>query len=303
MNIDYSTKINWLNAPGMSDSSYIGKEKVDLFYLYPTCYFTEEGDFCLVSNLGMRNEALKIREAHFGIFKGTNVYAPFYRQFGLSYFEKLNSLKNIDHEVARIPAVDVKNAFEYYLKNYNNGHPIIFASHSQGTIIMRHLLRLIREEHPEILDRMIAAYLIGFSIDEDFINEVELSFAESANDTGVVISYNTEQRNAAINPLIFVNHKKSLAINPVNWRRDAVYASKEESAGSFIRFGANMPVTIHNFADASLDLKRGSVVTNADIDSGNFWPDGVLHRYDYDLFYYDLKKNLTDRINAWYVTH
>jgi hypothetical protein len=27
----------------------------------------------------------------------------------------------------------VKDAFEYYLKNYNNGRPIIIAGHSQGS--------------------------------------------------------------------------------------------------------------------------------------------------------------------------
>ena len=37
---------------------------------------------------------------------------------------------------------DIKKSFEYYLQHYNNGRPIIIASHSQGTT---HALRLLKE--------------------------------------------------------------------------------------------------------------------------------------------------------------
>ena len=47
--------------------------------------------------------------------------------------------------------------------------------------------------HPEYLERMVAAYVVGYSITEDFLKaNPHLKFAEGADDTGVIISYNTE---------------------------------------------------------------------------------------------------------------
>jgi hypothetical protein len=48
-------------------------------------------------------------------------------------------------------------------------------------------------ENPKVYDNMIAAYVIGYSVTEDdLIKYPHLKFAESAKDTGVIISYNTE---------------------------------------------------------------------------------------------------------------
>jgi hypothetical protein len=91
----------------------------------------------------------------------------------------------------------------------------------------------------------------------------------------------------------------TLVINPISWKRDATYAGTEESLGSRIRFGDNPPVDRFHFTDARLNLKRGTVVTNAEV-SVDFWPKGVLHRYDYDLFYYDLQHNVRKRMAAFF---
>jgi len=36
---------------------------------------------------------------------------------------------------------DIKTAFEFYLKNHSHGRPIIIASHGQGTLYPRKLLK------------------------------------------------------------------------------------------------------------------------------------------------------------------
>ena len=56
---------------------------------------------------------------------------------------------------------DVKAAFEYYLKHYNNGRPIIIASHSQGTWHAESLLHDYFENDSTLRKRLVAAYLIG----------------------------------------------------------------------------------------------------------------------------------------------
>jgi hypothetical protein len=301
---DYSEAENWLNVPAEEKVAYIDTKPVDVFYLYPTCHFTE-GDICPASDKDMRMEAHYLREAHFGIFESANVYAPFYRQLSIGYLQTLISEKGLPAAMSvlgDIPGVDAINAFSWYLEHYNKGRPVIFASHSQGSAVMELLLIWIRQNRPEVFQRMVAAYIIGVPMLDEFLEQAGLPFAAGAQDTGVIISYNTELPTAEFNP--FTAFSPGIrVINPVNWKTDETPAGKEESLGSRIRYGYSAPVTIPNFADARLNVKRGTVITAADISSGDFWPPGVLHRYDYDLFYYNLQKNVEDRIAAWFETH
>jgi len=298
---DYSVYDNWLNLPDGGDSPYAAAAPVDVFFLYPTCFFTE-GDRCLASDPDMRREARFLREAHFGIFEGTNVYAPFYRQLGINYIVNVawnNGFPSIGAELQKTPVADAVAAFQYYLTHYDRGRPIIFASHSQGSMTMGYLLLWIRENRPDIFGRMIAAYLIGFPIVDAYLDAVGLPFAQGADDTGVIISYNTESPTAALSP--FTSFTRGIyVINPISWRRDETPAAKSDSLGSRVRFNYNAPVFLPAFAGARLSLDRGSVVTDADVTAGSPWPEGVLHRYDYDLFYENLKRNVAGRIAAWH---
>jgi hypothetical protein len=297
---DYSDAENWLNVPAEEKAAYIDHKPVDVFYLYPTCHFTE-GDSCSASDENMRREARYLREAHFGIFDSANIYAPFYRQLSIGYIEELikEGLSAAMRVLREIPGVDGINAFCWYLEHYNKGRPIIFASHSQGSAVMELLLIWIRQNRPEMLQRMVAAYIIGFPVQDEFLKQVDLPFAAGPQDTGVLISYNTELPTTEFNP--FTSPFQGVrVINPVNWKTDETLAGKEASLGSRIRYGYSAPVNVPHFADARLNLERGTVVTTADISSKAPWPQGVLHRYDYDLFYYDLQKNVADRIMAWF---
>jgi len=292
--VSYNDKNNWLSLPENEKD-----KKADVFFIYPTCFFPETVDAksCAITDAGMRSEAKKIKEAHSGIFESARFFAPYYRQLSIGYIEKLGSMDKVDIALKEIPFEDCKAAFETYLNKYNEGRPIIFASHSQGTMVLRQLLLWLKEAHPAVLKRVIAAYMIGFSITPEFIAEVGLPFAQGKDDVGVIISYNSESPNTALNPFIMIL-PGAMAINPINWRRDETYASKKESLGSRIRFDDENEIRdMPHFADAKLNLKRGGAVqTNAPLKAGAPWPDGVLHRYDFDIFYYDLKKNVDDRI-------
>jgi hypothetical protein len=301
---DYSIVGNWLNAPAEEKAAYIDNKPVDVFYLYPTCHFTG-GDVCPVSDEDMRREARYLREAHFGIFEKANVYAPFYRQFSIGYIRDTLLEKGVEallDTLEEITVADAINAFNWYLEHYNKDRPIIFAAHSQGSMIMQLLLIWIRQNKPEVLQRMVAAYIIGFPVLDEFLEYTGLPFAAGETDIGAIISYNTESSATGLNP--FISFVRGVhAINPVNWKTDETPAAREESLGSYIRYGHSAPVTVPNFADARLNRERGTIVTTADINDGDFWPPGVLHRYDYDLFYYNLQKNVGDRITAWFAIH
>jgi len=289
---DYSVAAHWLANPAGR-----GDKEVDVFFLYPTCCFGT-APVCMADDPAMHTEAAKVRDAHAGIFRSANFYAPFYRQLSLDHISGLGNMPHVDAAIRAIPLVDCQNAFQYYLEHYNHGRPIIFAAHSQGTIIARHLLLWIKDAHPEVVKRTIAAYLIGFAITPEYLAQSGLGFAEQRDDTGVIISYNTESPAATASPFVDLL-PGGIAINPINWKRDATYASKQESLGSRIRFGDGPAVDRPHFADARLNARRGTVQTTAPVKAGEPWPPGVLHRFDYDLFWYDLRKNVEDRIEAW----
>jgi hypothetical protein len=292
---DYSVSSNWLHVPSSAT------QEVDVFYVYPTV-ISSEAEYCELDDPEMRTEAQKLYEAYNGIFANCNFYAPFYHQLSLNAFVKETTAQGTEALIERIPLRDCKAAFEYFLKHHNNNRPIIFASHSQGTMILKQLLLWIRTEHPEVLDRMIAAYMIGYAINQDYLTKVNLPFAEGRTDTGVIICYNTEAPDAEPSPFTMRLYKNCLAINPINWQRDETYASTEESLGTRLRpedtDGTHYEDKPH-FADAKVNLTRGTVVTNAPVSSGTIWPKGCLHHYDFDLFYYDLKQNVEDRITAY----
>ena len=58
------------------------------------------------------------------------LFVPYYRQAHIRSYDYYNQGGK---EAFRVAYSDVKAAFEYYLTHYNQGRPIIIASHSQGT--------------------------------------------------------------------------------------------------------------------------------------------------------------------------
>jgi hypothetical protein len=293
---DYAQAANWLHRADNATKA------VDVFYVYPTVISTDV-EYCAIDDREMVSEAQKLYEAYHGIFADCNFYAPFYHQLSINAIAKRQTAAETEALIDEIPLRDCKAAFEYFLQHCNANRPIIFAGHSQGTMILKQLLLWIREAHPEVLNRMVAAYMIGFAINPDYLDRVGLPFAEGRDDTGVIICYNTEAPDADPSPFTMRLYENCLAINPVNWKRDETLAPKEESLGSRLR-PEDTPEGLQaedrwHFADAKVDLARGTVVTNAAVDPGTFWPKGCLHHYDFDLFYYDLKQNVSDRMAAF----
>ncbi|MFR2406214.1 MAG: DUF3089 domain-containing protein, partial [Eubacterium callanderi] len=118
-----------------------------------------------------------------------------------------------------------------YLEHENNGRPFILAGHSQGSNMLLYLLGEYMKAHPVVYRRMVAAYVIGYSVTGDYLAQnPHLRFAEAADDTGVIISYNTEAPGVtADNPVLLPGAK---VINPISWTRDETLAPAEQSLGS-----------------------------------------------------------------------
>lgn len=162
---------------------------------------------------------------------------------------------------------DVYAALDYYFEYYNQGRPFILAGHSQGSLMLKIALRDYFKEHTDYLERMIAAYVIGFSITTDNLEvNPALKFAEGEDDTGVIVSYNLEgpENKNEENAVVLEN---AISINPLNWKRDDTYASASENKGDRIPITEPGSIAAKDFnehkpglADAQIDLERGVVV-------------------------------------------
>jgi hypothetical protein len=70
----------------------------------------------------------------------------------------IKSFKEDGKKALDLAYSDIREAFAYYLENFNNNKPFIIASHSQGTV---HAKRIISEfiDGKELQNKLIAAYL------------------------------------------------------------------------------------------------------------------------------------------------
>ena len=295
---DYSDKNNWLRQPKAT-------KDVDVFYVYPTEYSDDSEGASMFADINNKD----LREAWENVYQmqatayeeSANVFAPYYRQVNMASAVKL-PIEQRNATFASTPKEDVFAALDYFFENLNEGRPFILASHSQGSIMQSLVLAEYMKVHPEYLKRMIAAYVIGYSITEDYLKaNPHLKFAEGADDTGVIISYNTEEAGNENNIVVLPG---AISINPLNWKRDETYASAEENLGGYI---ANEELGKMEFvphaADAQINLERGVIITTSKAMKPMPGPVpfgmGSFHSGDYALYYYNIKQNVATRIAAY----
>jgi len=283
-------------------------KEVDVFYLYPTAWQkvnTTDPDICEIDNPSMLiGSAVAFARQATAFETVGNIYAPYYRQADAAYVLAL-PLAEHDAVIAGIPTTDAVAAFDYYIKHYNNGRPFILAAHSQGSNVLINLLAGYMKDHPDVYGRMVAAYVVGYSVSDEYLaKNPHLKFAEGPDDTGVIISYNTQAPDvvAGTNPVVSPG---GLVINPITWTRDETLATTAEGLGSFMPD----PVTkvfsqVPQYADAKIDKTNGVLICstadeNALYSLSGALGKGVYHSFDYPFYYYNLRENAANRTNKF----
>lgn len=307
---DYSDPDNWASLPQNPD------KEADTFYIYPTAYIStakNAPEIVPIEDETMRKGALGNIELNCGVFSdSTNVYVPFYRQSNLSAIAGLSADELLAFQM-REQRTDIYAALDHYFEHYNNGRPFILAGHSQGSVMLKIVLREYMKAHPEYYERMIAAYVLGYSItNEDMQVNPDLRFAEGADDTGVIVSWNTEGPGNWGNFCVLPG---ALAINPINWKRDSTYASAAENKGSRIIVNSStneVDDVIPGVADAQINSLRGTVICSnvnlpyIKVDSLGIpavFGNKSYHNGDYLFYYYNIKENVAVRTAAWFAEH
>lgn len=301
--LDYSNDDNWV------DIQKDGTKAVDVFYIYPTLAMTTENEDGFASINEMESMAYVIRMAQTSVYEEScNVYMPFYRQVAMSVADSLGKdnaayLELIDNSKAYY---DIAAALDYYFDNYNNGKPFILAGHSQGSAMLINVLTHYMQEHKDYLSRMVAAYCIGYAPSEDIFNDTTgLKFATKEDDVNVVISFTTEGATATGKSILLP--EKPMVINPLNWKTDDTYASKDMNKGMIMVAPTYDSITlVEGKDDAQINLERKTLIcttrTSEDYTiSEEAFSTASFHEKEYSMYYGNLRENVQTRIDAYFV--
>ena len=300
---DYSQAAHWLSIPVVAHD-------VDVFYLYPTAWqkvHDSDPNICDIDNPSMlAGSAAAFARSATAFEPFANIYAPYYRQADATYALTL-PLPEHDALIAGIPTADAVAAFDYYIRHFNGGRPFILAGHSQGSNVLINLLTGYLKDHPEVYQRMIAAYVIGYPVTAQLIEDnPHLKFAEGPDDTGVIISYTTQAPDVApgVNPVL--SGLTGLVINPITWTRSETPATTDEGLGSIMPDPATLTFEpVPQYADARVDIAHGVLIaTTPDEDllyelTQHGFPRGVYHSFDYPFYYDNIRENAQNRVEKY----
>lgn len=301
---DYSSSASWLTMPAHFTRE---RQSVDVFWVYPTILSDASTYLMDISDPGLREKATWTFVEQASIFDGqANIYAPFYRQNNV----KINPLMLTDaRPIFDLGQQDLIRAFDYFLKHFNKGErPIILAAHSQGSVRVVELSKAgeLLTGNPESLERLVAAYVIGYSITQsDLDGNPFMKICTSGTDTGCFITYNTisaEEGKESQAPTVIPG---TYVVNPLTWKIDTGYAPASANIGAvFFRHDDPVnPSRYRNFAAAQV-VNNALVITDISHPeelpaTSETFPEGVYHMYDYAIFYENLRTNVADRIRSY----
>ena len=295
--LNYNDDYNWASLPTIS-------KDVDVFYVYPTVSRNVTGSMD-ITNDEERDLVYGIIKSQASVFENyTNVFVPFYRQMSTKVQMSESGLAT-DTEEFKQGTADVENAFEYYIQNLNDNRPFIIAGHSQGTMALIELIKNRFGDDEVLRNRLVAAYLIGYTVTDSDLSESGLTATQNATDLGVVITYNTQSVTSTGGPMLLAG---AHCINPLNWSTDGIYVDSTENRGAvfFNDQTGEFEREVFNYCGAQIDTETGALTTTIPdakyIDIGPY-NEGVYHRYDYAFWYRNLQKNVDDRISAYLCKH
>ena len=263
----------------------------DVFFIYPTSLVDNKDERW---NASIDDAAINTKTDYSSILyqasvfnEKCRVFSPRYRQAHLKTFYVSDSVKKAT--VFDTAYSDIRAAFLFYLKNWNNGRPIIIASHSQGTV---HAARLLKEffEGKKLQDLLVCAYILGMPIAENYFTKIPP--CKDSLSTGCIISWRTFKRGYTDTTYISKETFKSIVTNPLTWKTDTAYASIDLNTGAVLKkFNkvkkAVVDAQVHqNILWASKPRFFGNV----------FLKQKNYHVGDINLFYNNIRENIRTRI-------
>ena len=305
---DYANPAGWVRM-GAADSIL---PEFEVFYIYPTLFQNKLRPVMDHRFGRISTKASDYIGLTFGLLTDPvhplKLYAPFVRQADYSTVLETDFASDLSDTLLQYGIEDTKTAFRYFMKFFHTpGMPYILIGHSQGASDLYELLRATPEITPE--SGFAAAYLAGLpkktaaEVERDFAGR-EIRLGKSADDTGVILTWNTIAEDAGDNMFTVPD---GAVINPVNWKTDDTpadlsgsqatgyfYVSEKEPAGTF-------KASLLNGIRA--DPERGAVIVglpgDSEYDASGQMGEGIFHANDIFFFAEFLRDNMVRRAAAW----
>ena len=226
-----------------------------------------------------RRMAIEMNKAAAYMAPGNRFWAPYYRHTTIEAF--LTRDEDVIHQRTRLAMQDVCDAFDCFLKQHDPDRPIIIAGFSQGGLAV---VELLKHMDDATYSQLAGAYVLGYKVtDEDLDTCPHIKPAESADDIGVTICYNTVKDVKYVNPVV---SSTSIAINPVNWVTDATPAVLHDSIT--VTLSPEYHVLVVDGYDGAEYPPFGDFINVGDIHSCEPW-----------LYSECLQQNFSVRTRAW----
>jgi hypothetical protein len=301
---DYSDLRFWAAHPSKKDpSDSIPKSfrlepkdsSADVFFIHPTS-LTSKALAGKIWNASLISDTLNAKTDYTSIlyqasiFNGScRVFAPRYRQAHIFSFYAIDQPQS--QSALELAYTDVKKAFLYFLEKHHNNRPIIIASHSQGTY---HAGRLLKEffENKLLSDKLVCAYIIGLGVPLNYFSVMEP--CRTPNETNCFVTWRTF-RKGYLPEYIQKEEGKTWSVNPLSWSLSDSVVSRKENEGAVL-FKFNKTYKRTNGAKnhhGVLWINRPRFFYSIFLRTKNY------HAGDLNLFYYSIRKNVRDRIEAY----
>ncbi len=298
---DYGKLQYWAANPykkSLSDSlpeflrnNFMKDTSVDVFFLHPTTFSGNNDRW----NADINDDTINAKTDYSTIlyqasaFNECRIFAPRYRQAHIrAYFTKDTVAAFAAFDLAY---EDLKNAFQYYLDHYNNGRPIILASHSQGSTHAQRLLKDFFDGKP-LKNKLIAAYVIGmFMPVSEFTN---LQPCKDSLQTGCIIGWRSFLKGYEAD-YVTSEIKKCIVTNPLTWTNGDEYASKDINLGGVLTKFNNIDPHV---ADAQIH-DNVLWLSKPHFPGSFFFTTKNYHIGDINLFYMNIRENVHARVAAY----
>lgn len=299
--LDYWAAHPWKKDPSDSIPRPLANQQrdsvADVFFLHPTSFTRRLKKKSY--NAAIDNSYLNAKTDYSTLLyqasvfnQHARIFAPRYRQAHLKVFLKTD--KEIAEQALELAYQDVKTSFEFYLRHWHKGRPIIIAAHSQGSLLAERLLKEFFEG-TSLKEKLVVAYLAGWPLPRDYFSD--LGVCADSLQTGCACSWRTLKKGFI--PYYFKNEKgSSYATNPLTWVITEEYAPRDLNKGSLLfKFNKIYPKT-----------------TDAKVHEGFLWvrkpkfPWSFLyfrrnyHIGDINLYYINIRENVEQRIQSYLKT-
>ncbi len=304
---DYRQEANWAATPFTADPAdrtpgrdLVNKQvsaPADVFYIHPTIYFKARGK-SQQWNANLEDERLNeaVDESailnHASIFNAAGrVFAPRYRQANIRVFYPEG--RSVSKQALDTAYADVLAAFDHYLTTWNQGRPIIIASHSQGTTHAKRLLADRFDQQP-LRQQLVVAYLVGMPVSADAYASIPV--CQDSTQTNCFVSWRTYREDFTPKEDYRDTVPNIAVVNPLSWTTDEQRAPAEKNLGGVLYNYEKGPLPGLVWAE-----RRGpGLFTN----KPKFFGDILFNRKnyhigDYNLFWLNVRKNAALRVSSF----